>query len=384
MNIKPKKKIVFLTGTRADFGKIKSLILALSKSKLFDVYIFATGMHMLNKYGYTVCEIEDCGFPNIYKYINYIENNSLDLILANTINGLNHYIKECHPEMIIVHGDRVEALAGAIVGSFNNIFVAHIEGGEISGTIDEHIRHAVSKLSHFHFVANEEAKKRLIQMGEDKDWIFIIGSPDIDIMNSKNLPPLKEARKKYEILFDEYALLLYHPVTAEINDIYNQTNILTEALLDSKFNYIVSYPNSDPGSDIIQMIYEKKLLNNKHFRIIPSIRFEYFLTFLKNAHFIIGNSSAGVRESPYYGIPSINIGSRQSNRIDYQKNTSIVNCDYDKNIILKLINNFSNKKIRFEPSYNFGTGNSTKSFLRIIKNKKIWEHKIQKQFLDWF
>lgn len=145
-------------------------------------YIAVTGMHLQKEYGYTLIEIERCGFENIHTFSNHTHETTMDLTLAKTIEGLSAYVKECQPDLIIVHGDRVETLAGAIVGSLNNILVAHIEGGEISGTVDELIRHSVSKLCHIHFVSNEQAAKRLIQMGELSSSIFTIGSPDVDIM----------------------------------------------------------------------------------------------------------------------------------------------------------------------------------------------------------
>jgi UDP-N-acetylglucosamine 2-epimerase (hydrolysing) len=153
--------------------------------------------------------------------------------------------------MIIVHGDRVEALAGAIIGSFNNTLVTHIEGGEISGTIDELIRHAITKLSHIHFVSNKEAEKRLIQMGELKNSIFVIGSPDVDIMYSDNLPSIEETTEHYEIPFDDYSILIYHPVTTELETLGNDINEVVSATIESDRNYIVIYPNNDAGSDII-------------------------------------------------------------------------------------------------------------------------------------
>ena len=162
------KRILFLSGTRADFGKLKSLIEITRNSDLFDVHIFATGMHLQQKYGYTVNEIIKCGYKNIFKYINHTSEKTMDLTLAKTIEGLSNYVREFNPDLIIVHGDRIEALAGAIVGSLNNILVSHIEGGEVSGTIDELIRHSVSKMSHTHFVSNSKANERLIQMGESK------------------------------------------------------------------------------------------------------------------------------------------------------------------------------------------------------------------------
>src|SRR5215216_2826777 len=203
-----RRKILFLTGTRADFGKIKPLIKEVEWSADFEAHIFATGMQMLARYGSTVNEIHKAGFKHIFPFINQDGsiNSQMDIVLANTIQGLAHYIREFQPDLIVVHGDRVEAMAGAIVGALNNILVAHIEGGEISGTVDELIRHAVTKLSHLHFVANHEAQQRLIQMGESEDVIFVIGSPDIDVMLSHQLPDVSEVKMRYEITFDEYSI----------------------------------------------------------------------------------------------------------------------------------------------------------------------------------
>jgi len=375
-----KKRIVFITGTRADFGKIKSLLDVLNKSGLFDVHIFATGMHMLARYGYTAHEIEKCNFPNVFKYINSSDGLSMENILANTIVGIGNYLKEYKPDMIVVHGDRIEALAGALAGSFNNIMVSHIEGGEISGTIDEHIRHSISKMANLHFVANNEAKKRLVQMGELPETVYVIGSPDIDIMNSKKLPSLKLAQKRYNLNFSNYGILIFHPVTSEIKELEKQACVLSDAVTGSKFNYIVVYPNNDSGTDIIQNVYKKYFSNNPKFRICSSIRFEYFLTLLKNANFIIGNSSAGIREAPYYGIPTINLGTRQINRV---KNLpSVFNCDFDRDKILSLIDKFTAKLVRYNSRKEFGNGNSHKNFFKILKSGKAWSTGIQKQFRD--
>lgn len=375
------KKIVILTGTRADFGKLKSIITVLLESKKFDVHIFATGMHMNPKYGSTVNEIKKCGFTNIYEFINHTSSSSLDSILATTITGFGNYVSQTKPDMIVVHGDRIEALAGALVGSLNNILVSHIEGGEISGSIDELIRHAISKIAHLHFVANKQAKRRLIQMGEDENNVFIIGSPDIDILRLENLPTLKESKTRYEIPYDTYAFVLYHPVTTEMNNLSHHINTLVDSLLESKKNYIVIYPNNDPGTDIILSTYKDRLTNNEQFKIFPSMRFEQFLTLLKNSQFIIGNSSSGIREAPYYGIPVINIGTRQNNRVK-ENIECIYNCDYDKENILQSINKFSNNHARYEPIKIFGHGDSDKKFLDIVMQDLIWKTNFQKRFLD--
>ncbi len=374
-----KKKILFITGTRADFGKLKSLIRIVEKSDIFESYIFATGMHMLSKYGLTVNEIEKEGFKNIYKYINQTESVPMEIILSNTIEGLSNYISEIKPDLIVVHGDRVEALAGAIVGALRNILVAHIEGGEVSGTVDELIRHSVSKLAHIHFVANEEAKNRLIQMGENEENIYIIGSPDLDIMISKNLPTIEDAKKRYEIEFDTYSIFMYHPVTTELDRLRENIIEVLEALLMSKKNYIVIYPNNDIGSNIIFEEIDKMLSKINKFKIFPSIRFEYFLTLMKNSEFIIGNSSAGIREAEVYGKVSINIGSRQNGR---HKANNIINVMENRYEIMKAIRLAEKIKNNIKPSMSFGNGNSYLLFYNIIKSNNFWKTPKQKHFID--
>lgn len=370
------KKILFLTGTRADFGKMHPLMNKVEVSDQFECHVFITGMHMLSKYGSTYKEVEKKGYKNIYKYINQTDDNKMDIILSNTILGLSNYVQELKPDLIVVHGDRLEALAGAIVGALNNILVAHVEGGEISGTIDELMRHSITKLAHLHLVANEEAKKRVIQLGEKKENIFIIGSPDIDIMMNEDLPSLCETKSRYDLDFDNYAILLYHPVTTKLDSLSQNVEELIDAIVESKKNYIVVYPNNDEGSDIVINQYNN--LNNKeNFKLFPSIRFEHFLTLLRNASFIIGNSSAGVREAEIYGIPSINIGTRQNKRNNSDK---IINVEHKRKEILKAINEVKN--LSFEPEFKFGDGKSSEKFFEIINNNKIWNISAQKTFVD--
>ncbi|WP_427875211.1 UDP-N-acetylglucosamine 2-epimerase [Flavobacterium sp. MMS24-S5] len=371
------KKILFLTGTRADFGKIKSLISILESQPTFEVFVAVTGMHLQDEYGYTLLEIQRCGYQNIHTFKNHTHETTMDLTLAKTIEGLSNYVKIVEPDLILVHGDRVETLAGAIVGSLNNILVAHIEGGEISGTVDELIRHSVSKLSHIHFVSNAEAAKRLKQMGEIKESIFTIGSPDIDIMFSDKLPDLEIAKQYYQIDFNSFAIVMFHPITTEIDSMEDYATNFVEALLNDIHNYVVVFPNNDLGSQIILDAY-KRLSGNSRFRIFPSLRFEYFLTLLKNSQFIIGNSSAGIREAPYYGIPIINIGTRQQNRAVH---ADIVNVDYEKENISKALSTIDSHKVK-QSDADFGTGNSAELFLESLQGDKIWQMNHQKQFRD--
>ena len=371
------KKLLFITGTRADYGKIKSLISSVERSSLFEAYVFVSGMHLLEKYGSTYLEVQKDGYKNIYVDFSQTNIGNMSYDLGNVIQNLTAYVMHIKPDMIVVHGDRIDALAGAIVGALNNILVAHIEGGEVSGTIDESTRHAISKYAHIHFVCNEVAKRRLIQLGEESNRIFVIGSPDIDILISNSLPNIEDAKSWYEIPFEKWGILMYHPVTTEVGELRRKIREVVDAVISSKRNYIVIYPNNDMGTDIILNEYER-LRNNNRFRLYPSIRFEYFLTLLRHSDFMIGNSSAGVRETGVYGIPSIDIGSRQKGRyLDTIGNIQHVNEDGTE--ILNAIDCIDNYRIQ---SFEYGKGNSTEQFMEIVSKEDVWKISIQKKFID--
>ena len=374
-----RKKIIFLTGTRADYGKIKSILLSLDRHADFELFVFVTGMHMHKEYGSTYREVLKDGYTNIFTFINQRSDfpSAMDITLSNTIEGFSAYVQENKPDMVVVHGDRIEALAATIVGAIKNITVAHIEGGEVSGTIDESIRHAITKMAHVHFVANEESRSRIKQLGEDEKRIFVIGSPDIDIMISPNLPTWEATKKRYDISFDDFGIVLFHPVTTSYSEMAENAKIFMEAVQESGKNYIVIHPNNDTGRTFIVEEYEK-LVGNPQFRVFTSVRFEHFLTMLKNATFIVGNSSAGVREASYYGTHAIDIGDRQKNR--YASHVGITHTSYDKLQILSAIKNA--KKTETPCAQHFGAGNSTEVFMNILSTPLLWELPLQKHFID--
>jgi UDP-N-acetylglucosamine 2-epimerase (hydrolysing) len=301
----------------------------------------------------------------------------MENILSKTIMGFSAYIKDIEPNLIIIHWDRVEALAWAIVWSLDNVLTAHIEWWEKSWTIDELIRHAVSKMSHIHFTSNNDARMILRQMWESDKSIYNIWSPDIDYIQKKKNITIDSVKKYYDIEYNSYAILLYHPITTEFDNIDLQAKNLVDAICTStNNNFIVIYPNNDKWSEFIFSQY-KRLENKKNIKIFPSIRFEYFLVLLENAKFIVGNSSAWIREAPYYWVPTINIWTRQSNR-SLSKN--IINCACDTESILKWINDAGNLMI--EKENNFGNWNSDILFLNILKEDSFWNIKIQKKFQD--
>ena len=371
------KKILFITGTRADFGKIKPLLNFVEKNIDFELHLVITGMHMMRTYGSTYLEVLKEGYQHTYLAANQFKGEPMSSVLGNTITLLSRFVDEIQPDMLVVHGDRLEALAGATVGALSNCLVCHIEGGELSGTIDDSIRHAVSKLSHIHLVANESAKNRLIQMGETAEQIFIVGSPDLDVMQSKALPSLNEIKEYYNIPFSDYAISLFHPVTTEVEQIAQYAQEYFQALKQSDGNYIVIYPNNDLGTEMILHEINQLKLSHK-FRCFPSLRFEAFLVLLKNAQFMIGNSSAGIREAPFYGIPTVNVGTRQNRRLFAD---SIVNCSYKTQSILKAIETVQKLEQRVANT-SFGEGNSVELFAQFIGNPFVWQTDIQKKFID--
>jgi UDP-N-acetylglucosamine 2-epimerase (hydrolysing) len=373
-----KKKVAFITGTRADYGKLKSIINKLKKN--FDTYIYITGMHMLSKYGSTYIQVvnENKKTSKIRLFKNQTNKEEpASIIFARTVKDFTKYILRVEPDLLLVHGDRFEALAAAVSGCANNILVGHIEGGELSGNIDEHLRHAISKLSHVHFVSNKFAKRNLIQLGEKKESIYNVGSPDIDIMLSKNLPSLNVVKKKYSINFEKYCIAILHPTLfKDKKSFLNDIKIFINSLIKSEKNYLIIYPNNDFGSDLIIDSYKKLLLKKKNFKIMKSFRFEYFLTLLKNSDLILGNSSAALMEAPIYGIPAINIGNRQENRFFH---VSIKNTKFNEKQIIGAIKILENKK--FKLTKHFGKGNSSKLISIILNKRNVWKISKQKQMV---
>ena len=368
------RNIAFITGTRADYGKLKPLIRALVQSENFQVTLYVTGMHLMSEYGSTVHQILEDNLCRIEIFQNQTVENKMEISLARTIEAISSVLDHNSYDLFIVHGDRGEALATAIACSLRNVRVGHIEGGEISGTVDNVIRHAVSKLSHSHFCANFEAYNRLISLGEIAESIHVIGSPDIDIMNGAELPSIQEVKKRYRINFENYAILLFHPVTTELDKVQGQAVTLARAAEQSNKNFIVIRSNNDYGSGFIHEEFSK-LESNRNFNLIPSMRFEYFLSLLKKADFILGNSSAGVREAPHFGVPCINVGSRQLSRVTNDV-ALIINVKPQLDKILDSINLVS--EVPRIPVSIFGDGDSSAKFVKVLSNSKFWVRPLEK------
>ena len=369
------KKILFVTGTRADFGKLEPLIQASVDAK-YEVNIFVTGMHMMQEYGLTKKEVSRMINVEVCEFVNHRRGDPQDFILAKTITGLSDYVYEFVPDLIISHGDRIEALAASIVAATNNILSAHVEGGEVSGTIDEIFRHCNSKLNTYHFISSEAAKRRLLKMGENAGSIFLIGSPELDIHGSDSGVSLAAVKERYDIDFSDYGIVIFHPVTTEISEIGKQAQALFKALVDSQKNFVLIKPNNDPGCE--QILAEIAKLPQSRFRILPSMRFNYFSELMKNCSLFIGNSSAGVREAPFLGIPSIDIGSRQHGRSTGQ---SIHHCSaYDEDLITEfLFDQWGNKYVS---QISFGQGSASSTFIKVLQKESFWRINLQKTFIE--
>lgn len=374
----PGKTVLFLTGSRADYGKMKPLMQAVEAHPGLSCSIAVTGMHLLPQYGLTAAQIFRDGFSSIHTFANQISDTPArrDQLIADTVKGLGAVLQAVEPDMLVIHGDRPETLAGAISGSMNLVLTAHLEGGEVSGTIDELIRHAVTKLAHVHFVSNDQARQRLIQMGEIDTSVHVIGSPDIDVMLSENLPDMQSVRTHYDIGFEKYIILVYHPVAFELQGLDRRIQEILEAIRLSRHNCVAVYPNNEPGSEVILEAF-KTVESSPWFRALPSMRFEYFLTLLKHADGIIGNSSSGIHEAPVYGVPTVNIGSRQKNRFNHE---NIIEVSEDRASIVSVLS-----RLRQHPTTVtrfFGDGNSCSRFMDALMQPGIWNTPTDKQFND--
>mgnify|MGYP005846954903 CR=1 FL=1 len=370
-----RRSLLFVTGTRADFGKIEPLALA-ARDAGHNVSFFVTGMHMLPSYGLTKLEVHRIPGVRVVEFLNQREQDSQDIVFAKTLLAFSDYIQVDTPDLVIVHGDRVEAMAVAFVCATNYVRCAHIEGGEVSGTIDEIFRHCNTKLAYCHLVSSEAARRRVANMGEADDAIHVIGSPELDTHARPSGVTLSEVRERYEISFSEYGIVIFHPVTSEADSMLHQAHHLFKALQMSSKKFVVIKPNNDPGSKSIQKVIEP--LPKSQFRVLPSMRFAHFSELLRNASAIVGNSSTGVREAPFLGIPSLDVGTRQTRRT---QSDSVHQIDAtDQSGILK----FLDRKwaLRFSACKEFGQGQAADKFVTLLNSATFWNKTLQKYFCE--
>jgi UDP-N-acetylglucosamine 2-epimerase (hydrolysing) len=369
------RHLLFLTGTRADFGKLQPLAAA-ARDAGHRVTFFVTGMHMMDRYGLTVTEVRRMPGVGVHEYGNQAAGDPQDLTLARTVTGFSAFVRQARPDLIVLHGDRIEALAGALVAATNYIRSAHVEGGEVSGTIDEVFRHCNTKLCTHHFVSSEAAARRVRTLGEPEETIHVIGSPELDLHARPSGVTLDEVRARYAIPFADYGVATFHPVTSEQDTIGRQAADLFGALADSGRHFVVIAPNNDPGSQAIFDVLER--LPPDRFRLLPSMRFAHFSELMKNAACMVGNSSAGVREAPFLGLPSLDIGTRQSNRSDAPSVTACAAAD--RAAILGFLASHWGREAA--PHDGFGQGTAAERFVATLARPDFWTLGLQKAFRD--
>jgi len=371
------KRLLFITGTRADYGKLEPLAVA-ARQAGFSVCFFITGMHMMKRYGETRLEVRNFPDAEFFEFVNQREGDALEFILSKTILGFSDFVHEHRPDLVVIHGDRVEALAASIVCAMRYIRSAHVEGGEVSGTIDESIRHCNTKLCVTHFVSSESAKARVLALGESPDRVFNIGSPELDTHARPSGVSIEEVKAHYAIPFNDYGIAVFHPVTSEQDTIGAQAKSLFGALEASGKCFVVIAPNNDPGTEDIFAVLEH--LPKERFRLIPSMRFNYFSQLMKHASVMIGNSSAGVREAPFLGLQSLDVGTRQQSRADAP---SIQVCSaFDVKVIDKFLTSVWGQRCQSDVS--FGWGGAATRFVEIIREESYWTKSLQKGFSNTY
>jgi UDP-hydrolysing UDP-N-acetyl-D-glucosamine 2-epimerase len=383
-----KRKICIFTGTRAEYGLLKPLIDELMIEKSIELQLIVSGMHLSPEFGLTHKEISLEGFSEVEKVEILLSSDTpigvskamgLGMIsFAETLDGLK-------PDLLVVLGDRSELFALASAALVQNIPIAHIHGGEVtSGAYDDAFRHSITKMSHIHFAATEIYKKRIIQLGEDPKTVFDVGALGLDNIKRMKLLSKRELQEALSIKLDKpFFIVTFHPVTLENNSAEKQTTELLNALekfVDYKI--IFTKPNSDnDGRVIIKLIDEfvdKNIERSKSFNSIGQLR---YLSALKYAEIMIGNSSSGIIEMPFFNKPTINIGDRQKGRI-FPK--SVIQCEPNVTSIVGAVEKGLDKRFRkdFGEHINiYGNGHTAKKIKKILL-KMDYSNIIKKDFYD--
>ncbi len=376
-----KKKIFVVTERRADYSKFKPVLNEIKKFKNLEYFLVVTGSHLMKTHGMTINEIKNDDFK-IFSTFKMYENNSDDSgakmtnAFGRSIISLTDIIQQIKPDIILAGFDIGANFAAAIVGAHLNIIVAHMEGGDVTGTIDESIRHATSKFAHIHFTTNKKASERLRKMGEDPNFIFTVGNPSLDgIKNIKHISD-KTLEDEFNIdLKNPFVIVLFHTVTSELKNLERNISEILDGIKQSGIATLIIHGNSDAGSEII-----RKKIENSNFKYVDTIEFQKFINLLKRATLLIGNSSSGIMEAPFLGIPSINIGTRQNGRL---RAKSVIDVNYNKNEIMKAIS-----KIMTDKKFNipiisqdtfYGVGNASKKIVKILDTLDLNSISIQKK-----
>tara|TARA_B100000989_G_scaffold145077_1_gene108127 strand:- start:49924 stop:51093 length:1170 start_codon:yes stop_codon:yes gene_type:complete len=380
--LKNKNKICVAINNRANYARVKSLLIEIKRNKKFELQILLGASAILSRFGELDRILKKDGFKKFEKIYSIVEGENLTTMAKSTglsIIETSTFFENYRPDAVIVIADRFENLSVAIAASYLNIPLIHIQGGEVTGSIDEKVRHSITKLSDIHFVATKRSRDFLIKMGENKKSVFLTGCPSIDIAHkSKSKLPKDFFIKNKGVgnfpnYNEKYIVVMHHPETTKFNETHSQIMHTINAIVKVKNLKIVwLWPNIDAGSDIIskqlRIIRENKLVRNISF--FKNFTPENYIKLIFNCECLVGNSSSGIRESSFLSIPVVNIGSRQKNR---EQGFNVMNVGYNKNEIFNAISKqISKKKIR--KSFIYGDGYAYKKILKIII--KIFKKKI--------
>ncbi len=380
-----KRKICVVVGSRANYSSIKSALRAIHDHPKLELQLVVGASAVLDRYGNVSQLIENDGFSIAARVYMLVEGESLLTMAKSTGIGLMELptvFDQLRPNFVVTVGDRFETMATTLAAAYMNIPVAHTMGGEVSGTIDESIRHAVTKFAHIHFPASKEAHDRIIKLGERSEDVYLVGCPRMDLVKEiLDNPP----RSKLNELFGEgvggqfsldepFVLVSQHPVTTEYGEGERQITTTLEAIREVGIPAIVLWPNSDAGSEDIsrgmRKWREKKLDQNMHF--FKNLPISIYVQLMKKTACLVGNSSSGVREGAFIGTPVVNIGSRQDMR---ERGQNVIEVPYDKAAIRKAIETqIAHGPYPMEPIY--GDGTAGKQIADVLSRCEV---KIQKR-----
>ena len=342
-----KRKICVVITARPSYSRVKTALQAIKDHPFLELQLVVAASALLDRYGSAVNFIEKDGFEITAKVFNVLEGENLTAAAKTTGIGileLSTVFDNIKPDIIVTIADRFETMATAISAAYMNIPLAHIQGGEVTGNIDEKVRHSITKLADYHFVASESAKQRVIKLGEDPEFVFNTGCPSIDMAAAIAKDPKLnfDPYQKYggvgtnPDLSNGYIIVMQHPVTTEYADSRKHIDETLYAVKDMEIPVLWFWPNVDAGADGtsagIRSFREKYRSGQMHF--FKNMEGEDFLRLLANAKCLVGNSSVGIRECAFLGVPVVNIGSRQNKR---DRGTNIMDVKYERTEIIKAI-----------------------------------------------
>lgn len=392
-----KRKIAIFTGNRAEYGLQYPIIKAISKCRKLEYFLLVSGAHLDEKFGYTKREIEKDGFKVYAEIKAEVKTDSLfstTQAIGNIISNLSSVLRRINPDFLMVYADRFEGLAAVVAGSQMGIPVAHVEGGDVTsgGALDDYVRHAMTKLSHLHFTTNQEAAQRITRLGEEKWRIFNVGFSVIDMIKADKFASYAEICQRLGFRLDlkrPVILFTQHSITTELKNISSQINPSLEAIkyfAAKGAQVIITYPNNDAGGlRIIDLLRKLERDDYTNIKIFPHLGRYYYHGLLnicgrKAVGVCAGNSSSGIKETPAFGCPFVNIGTRQKDRL---RSVNVLDTGYEKKEIIRAINkSLFDKKFRTKCKRcrnPYGGGDTGNKIAEILANLDIDKKLIQKK-----